>query len=220
MSSLVAHLERDECRVINQADLQEHRDRKLTFANELQKRGSGQFGRYISGSQAGDIVWSSNNSSTGRSNAAFRVPADDHTAHPVFFKTEDFPAIVQPDQNRATPTGIENASPTQRNEGTHWNRAGCSSKSLFPSAPAATKPTTEQLAVAAAGNKKAEYLLGIHDPNHPHFDAEKYRNDWNGRYECPMDGCEYVTTRTPRIISFHFVSMKANERTQAIFRHC
>lgn len=30
---------------------------------------------------------------------------------------------------------------------------------------------------------------GLHDPDHPNFNAERYMSEYSGRYTCPKDGC-------------------------------
>ncbi|KAM0335639.1 hypothetical protein ACHAQA_000688 [Verticillium albo-atrum] len=175
--SLMDHLEHDKCSKIPKSALDSHRAEKLVFAQELEKRGGPNFGTYIGRSTADDTSeWD---------RASVRVAAENQApANKLSFTPDAFPSLP----GEARPASQTQDRPRQHT-GDEPTRPWGQQENLFPHAAAAKKPTTQQLAVATAPNAKTQYLMGIHDPANPHFDANKYFNDFNEHFDCPMKGC-------------------------------
>ena len=61
---------------------------------------------------------------------------------------------------------------------------------LFPNAPPAQRPTTQQLDAAYRLSERQKHqLLDPDDPGHPDFNPAKYCSPYSGKFVCPKLGC-------------------------------
>ncbi|CRK18013.1 hypothetical protein BN1708_012199, partial [Verticillium longisporum] len=170
---LMGHLEYEECSAIPKSALDAYRTKKLAMPLALEKLSLTE-----SDSDKADSI-------AGNAHDWVRHPAENQApANRLSFAPDAFPIlpnqasqVPQPQDQRQQPGGKDLTDA--------WGRQ----ENLFPNATAVQRPTSEQLAEATRPNAKSEYLAAIHDPNHQDFDAEKYFNDFNNLFECPMKGC-------------------------------
>ncbi|KAM0283398.1 hypothetical protein ACHAQH_002521 [Verticillium albo-atrum] len=174
---LMGHLEHEECSKIPKSALDTLRAKKLAMPLALEKLGSSVSGSYAASSNFGDEI--------GYERDLIRHAAENQApGNRLSFAPDAFPSLPnqaslmsQTLSHRQKPAGDK---PTDR-----WGQQ----ENLFPDAPAVQRPTPGQLADATRLNAKSQYLGEIHDPHHQHFDANKYFNDFNNLFECPMKGC-------------------------------
>lgn len=86
--------------------------------------------------------------------------------------------------------GFSSSGPQMRNKENDkendWNKG----KNLFPNAPAAEKPTQQQLQQSTAPNARAAYdLLSVDNPDHPNFNVARYSCQFTGKFNCPVTTC-------------------------------
>ncbi|KAF5024024.1 hypothetical protein F66182_3911 [Fusarium sp. NRRL 66182] len=65
-----------------------------------------------------------------------------------------------------------------------------SGKNLFPDAPAAQRPTQQQLRSATAPSARTTYdLMSIDNPSHPNFNSGRYYCAFTDKFNCPINRC-------------------------------
>lgn len=205
------HIENNICPSINNQQLAAHREKKLAFARELQRRHFGldpgdndddkmsvvtdstwvdtkapaNFSKYLSnaGSVAGSMA--------GASTSALRpTPESTTRPNPVLFRARDaeFPKL-------SAQTG--NANPASKN--TQWGN-----KQLFPDAPPAVRPTPQQLEAIQQATRKAPEWHEF-DPRNPRFKAAAYYSQFTRKYKCPHRNC-FKSFDSPGALSGHLSS--------------
>lgn len=86
-----------------------------------------------------------------------------------------------------TSSSLQQKATTQNPTGSQSATWG---QKLFPNAPAARRPTTQQLDAAYRLSERQKHqLLDPDDPGHPDFNPAKYCSSYTGKFVCPKLGC-------------------------------
>ncbi|KAK2677068.1 hypothetical protein RAB80_005808 [Fusarium oxysporum f. sp. vasinfectum] len=76
--------------------------------------------------------------------------------------------------------------PTKEKKENSWNKG----KNLFPDAPAAQRPTQEQLKQVTAPSARATFdLMSGLDPKHPNFNVGRFYSEYTQKFNCRMGRC-------------------------------
>ncbi|KAJ3509328.1 hypothetical protein NM208_g15683 [Fusarium decemcellulare] len=164
LGGLMSHIQQD-CPSLDISGLENLRESKLEFSNNLtaltKDKVKNNYTAYMPSSYGGSICDS------------------ESKAESFVLEENAFPALSSADP-RASKREQENVAPWE------WNEE----KNLFPEAPPAQKPTTEQLKAATAPNARALYeAMDPHDPSHPGFNVARYYSPYMDKYGCPVTGC-------------------------------
>ncbi|KAF4988602.1 hypothetical protein FDECE_14980 [Fusarium decemcellulare] len=164
LGGLMSHIQQD-CPSLDISGLENLRESKLEFSNNLtaltKDKVKNNYTAYMPSSYGGSICDS------------------ESKAESFALEENAFPALSSTDP-RAAKREQENVAPWE------WNEE----KNLFPEAPPAQKPTTEQLKAATAPNARALYeAMDPHDPSHPGFNVARYYSPYMDKYGCPVTGC-------------------------------
>lgn len=187
------HIEKNRCKRIKNDDYVAHREERLAFSRELQRRHRGEDPDAPAKNDFTQFLSKAKNGAFGTSNlSAFRPKAEGTVRpNPVTFAMKDaeFPQLAS--KQPASPTGGTGAgasasvSSTQKQAGNPWAQK----KNLFPGAPAAVRPPPQQLQALEAPAQKAEQEWAPHDPNNPKWDPKVYFVKYTNKYKCPHDRC-------------------------------
>ncbi|KAF4340601.1 C2H2 finger domain protein [Fusarium beomiforme] len=114
---------------------------------------------------------------------------------PFTIEQSEFPSLGE-----ASSTALQPSK--QANKENDWIQG----KNLFPNAPAAQRPTVEQLKQAAAPNAKAAFdRLRDLDPDQPHFNVSRWYSEYTQKFGCPHERCG-KTFRTAQGLKSHLKS--------------
>lgn len=179
MGGLMQHIER-ECTRIDVGMVEEMREKKLQFSNNLDR---------LTGSKV-RANYSSFMPSNDTCGPIHPVPADE--PNPPSLTVTEFPRLTT---NHTMPVpGLPEGSaplPKQHDEWedqrpNDWDQ----NKTLFPEAPPAQQPTWEQLEnITAKGVRQMFEDLDPHDPENHSFNPGRYYNSASQTYDCPREYC-------------------------------
>ncbi|KAF9775479.1 hypothetical protein IL306_006396 [Fusarium sp. DS 682] len=103
---------------------------------------------------------------------------------------EGIPAPLAIEQSEFPSLGASSSTALQPIKQTNKENDWIKGKNLFPNAPAAQRPTPEQLKLATAPNAKITFeRLRDLDPDHPHFNVSRWYSEYTQKFGCPYDRC-------------------------------
>lgn len=185
------HIEKNRCKRITNDVYVAHREERLAFSRELQRRHRGEDPDVPAKNDFTQFLSKAKNGAFGTSNlSAFRPKAEGTVRpNPVTFamKEVEFPQLArkQPAFSTGGAGASFSASSTQNQAGNPWAQK----KNLFPDAPAPVRPRPQQLQALEAPAPKAEQERAPHDPNNPKWDPKMYFVKYTNKYKCPHDRC-------------------------------
>ncbi|KAF4951798.1 hypothetical protein FSARC_12811 [Fusarium sarcochroum] len=215
VGGLMFHVQKD-CTSLSNSVIETKREEKMEFSQSLQtvtnKPIKSNYGKYMPG--AGGASPSSNRDTDSKSNWDIESEASSFVLEKDQFPGLGTPSSVRQKSNNQKNYGWNKGKDTssaytqdvdQENKNlnkekdasssygqmttqktNHWNKG----KNLFPDAPAAQRPTKEQLEQATAPSARAAWdLLSIHNPNHPQFNVGRYYSGYTDKYGCPIAAC-------------------------------
>lgn len=212
---LVDHLEKNKCKRIKNDEFITRREEKLAFARELQARHFGEDpgvadNLSVSGLSLADTMVSEAATMTTRQgpynftshlsktrNAPHSTPGlsdfrpkveSTVRPNPVTFSMQknEFPKLAPHKRKQpALPSGNQSGNNTTRQAESPWDRKD----KLFPDAPAAVRPTPEQLASLQKPALKKENMWPPHHPQNPKWNAADYFVTYLNKYKCPHERC-------------------------------
>ncbi|KAM0561622.1 hypothetical protein ACHAPJ_002790 [Fusarium lateritium] len=182
VGGLMFHVQKD-CTSLSSSVIETKREAKMEFSQSLQtitnKPVKADYGKYMPG--AGSAAPSSN----------WDIESD---AGSFVLQKDQFPGLGNSSsvgqksnnkENNSWNKGKDTPSPSGQTTN-QWNKG----KNLFPNAPAAQRPTKEQLEQATAPSERTVYdLMSIDNPNHPQFNLGRYYSGYTDKYECPILSC-------------------------------
>jgi uncharacterized C2H2 Zn-finger protein len=180
VGGLVSHVEK-ECLILNTATIETMREEKMEFSQALtamtQQPLKNNYGSYMPENADKGLptaTWESTGS----------VPA------PFTIEQSQFPSLGE-----SSSTALQR---TQDNKENNWNKG----KNLFPDAPAAQRPTQEQLQQATAPSARTTFnLMNDLDPNHPNFNVARYYSEYTQKFGCRMGRCGKTFKTTKGLIA-------------------
>ncbi|KID79409.1 uncharacterized protein G6M90_00g019960 [Metarhizium brunneum] len=198
LASLIWHIERGECIRIDEAVLDEMREKKLEFPRQLEtltkESVKNNYTSYVSPKQGGSPrhIWR------------------DVRDQGFSFTEMGFPEL----SNEARHTTGE--TPKSDKDEFHQSEAKAAwggGKDLFPGAPPAQMPTRSQLDTATTPSPRMIFeSMDADDPDNPAFNASRYYSDIIEQYICPKVRCGKCFKRQGQLVS-HLRSPAHGNRT-------
>ena len=201
-AGLIEHIEKNRCNRIKNDDLAAHREQRLAFARELQRRHLGD--------DPGHLDNDSDNASTSAMSTTATSGGHDRTYNFTQFlsTTRDAPAATNPSLSALRPKADSTVRPNpvtftmkkaefpkldvkQPDASTHNPPANAwaQKKNLFPDAPTAVRPPPETLQAVEAPSREPTLEWPPHDPRNRDWDPKKYFVSYINKYKCPHDRC-------------------------------
>ncbi|RBR23054.1 uncharacterized protein FIESC28_04049 [Fusarium coffeatum] len=192
VGGLVAHIQKD-CPRIDNETIESLREKKLEFSNALvaatKEPLKSAYGGYMPGASDASSTWGFEES---------RPFVNDKDAFPTLgagigsqMRNKE---NVRENINSGSGPQVNSKGKEKAND---WNQG----KNLFPDAPAAQKPTQQQLDQATAPNARDAYgLMSIHNPSHPNFNVGRYACQFTGKYNCPVASCTKTFKSGPALL--------------------
>ncbi|RGP76387.1 hypothetical protein FLONG3_5271 [Fusarium longipes] len=164
VGGLVAHIQKD-CPRIDNKMIEDMRQKKMEFSNALVA--------------ATNEPLKNNFASFMPSSGSEASFSNNQVSRPFMIEQQKFPALAAPGSD----TQMRNKENIKEND---WNKG----KKLFPQAPAAQRPTQQQLQHITAPSGRASYdLMSVHNPDHPNFNVARYSCQYTGKFNCPVTTC-------------------------------
>ncbi|PCD41378.1 hypothetical protein AU210_003933 [Fusarium oxysporum f. sp. radicis-cucumerinum] len=168
VGGLVSHVEK-ECLILNTNTIETMREEKMEFSQALtaltKEPLKNNYGGYMpenANKGLPDATWESTGS----------IPA------PFTIEQSQFPSLGE-----SSSTTLQ---PTKEKKENSWNKG----KNLFPDAPAAQRPTQEQLKQVTAPSARATFdLMSDLDPKHPNFNVGRFYSEYTQKFNCRMGRC-------------------------------
>ena len=171
LGGLIAHIEDGQCARISTSMLDDMREKKLEFPRMLQALTKHSIkGNYSS-------YFSAHSDTASSKQGQWFVP----DRRPAFtIKDQDFPNLASQKADSAS------VAATQKETHSGWDNK----KNLFPNAPAAQRPTDEQLEAATGPSARSIHeSMDPEHPNHPGFNVRRYHNAEAELFICPKPLC-------------------------------
>jgi hypothetical protein len=203
-SGLIDHIERNRCKRIGNDDYAAHREEKLAFARELQRRHHGEDPNLPDNLSVASLSLAESTATRQgpynftpflsiakdvqggtRSLASLRPKAENTVRpNPVTFamKKTEFPQLG------GKQTGPSDGEPSD-NKGKATAGPWGQNKNLFPDAPPAVRPSRETQEAIQKPAPTEEAAWPPHDPRNPKWDAAQYFVSYTRKYKCPHDRC-------------------------------
>ncbi|KAG4285224.1 hypothetical protein FPRO06_06484 [Fusarium proliferatum] len=168
VGGLVTHVEK-ECLILSTKTIEAMREEKMGFSQALtaltQEPLKNNYGKYMpENADKGlpDATWESTGS----------IPA------PFTIEQSQFPSLGE-----SSSTALQ---PVKEKKENSWNQG----KNLFPDAPAAQRPTQEQLKQVTAPSARTAYeLMSEFDPKHPNFNVGRFYSEYTQKFNCRLGRC-------------------------------
>ncbi|KAG4275884.1 hypothetical protein FPRO04_08003 [Fusarium proliferatum] len=168
VGGLVTHVEK-ECLILSTKTIEAMREEKMGFSQALtaltQEPLKNNYGKYMpENADKGlpDATWESTGS----------IPA------PFTIEQSQFSSLGE-----SSSTALQ---PVKEKKENSWNQG----KNLFPYAPAAQRPTQEQLKQVTAPSARTAYeLMSEFDPKHPNFNVGRFYSEYTQKFNCRLGRC-------------------------------
>lgn len=173
----MSHIETGECVRINKEVLDTVREKKLAFAQKLEK---------LTGQPVKNNYQSFVSPAPDASSLHSLTPRDDPV--PFVLHRSEFPGLPgNSAATRRTETDDDsNDFGQSATDVTDWGKK----ENLFPDAPAAKRPTADLLKALTAPSGRIKFAQ--EDPDHPshvNYNVGRYYCEYSDRYNCPKTGC-------------------------------
>nr|CEG04217.1 unnamed protein product [Fusarium clavum] len=199
VGGLVAHIQK-ECPRIDNETIESLREKKLEFSNALvaatKEPLKSNYGGYMPGaSDAASSTWGSQESRPFVNDKdAFPTPGAGISSLGIGSQMRNQATNNKENVNSGSGLQMSNKDRPKEND---WNKG----VKLFPDAPAAQKPSQQQLDQATAPNARDAYgLMSIHNPSHPNFNVGRYACQFTGKYNCPVTSCTKTFKSGPALL--------------------
>ncbi|CAM1507931.1 Fc.00g047790.m01.CDS01 [Cosmosporella sp. VM-42] len=175
LAGLMSHIEND-CHRINASTLEEMRANKSAFSQKLEA-----LTKETVKSNYASYMPSTINGSEGGVSLGSQKP------NPFMLKKNEFPGLPgQTDRNGGAFVKDHLTSLSENEHPGAWGKQ----KQLFENAPAARRPTQDQLQAATAPTARSIYdNMDPADPDHPSFNAASCYCKYAEKFLCPKVGC-------------------------------